>query len=168
VLDQFLEHLIEVGIEKVIRIGGQSRSTILEGKNLRVVSHDEPKTKSEGYLIAMTYKALEVQEQLIRRALGLLHSTQKQPDWANLNIHLARKHPRIYLQFSRVNGKGFEIVGRDPFEIWSYNKSKTLNDISMLQNLLDIAIQNIYALSRLDRRRLIEFWAKEIREDITN
>jgi hypothetical protein len=167
-LDQFLEHLIKVGIEKVIRIGGQSRSTILEGKNLRVVSQGEPKTKSEGYLIAMTYKALEVQERLIRRALGLLHSTQKQPDWANLNAHLARKHPRIYSQFSRVDDEGFVTVGRDPFEIWSHNESKTSNDTSTLQSLLDVATRNVHALSRLDRRRLVEFWAEEIREDTTD
>ena len=121
--------LIEVGIEKVIRIGGQSRSTILEGKNLRVVSQGEPKTKSEGYLIAMTFKALEVQERLIRRALGLLHSTQKQPDWANLNVYLAQKHPYM---FPRVDDEGFETVGRDPFEIWSHNESKTSNDTSTL------------------------------------
>jgi hypothetical protein len=167
-LDQFLEHLIDVGIEKVIRIGGQSRSTILEGKNLRVVSQGEPKTKSERYLIAMTFQALEFQEKLIRRALGLLHSTQKQPDWANLNAHLARKHPRIYSQFSRVDDDGFEAVGRDPFEIWSHNESKTSNDTSTLQSLLDVATRNVHALSRADRRRLVEFWAEEIREDITD
>jgi hypothetical protein len=167
-LDQFLEHLIKVGVEKVIRIGGQSRSTILEGKNLRVVSQGEPKTKSEGYLLAMTYKALEFQERLIRRALGLLHSTQKQPDWANLQTHLARKHPRIYSQFSRVDDEGYKTVGRDPFEIWSHDESKTSNDTSTLQSLLDVATRNVHALSRLDRRRLVEFWAEEIREDTTD
>ncbi|KAL2168166.1 hypothetical protein VTG60DRAFT_334 [Thermothelomyces hinnuleus] len=37
-LDQFLKHLLDVGIHKIIRIGGQSRAEELEGKNLRVFS----------------------------------------------------------------------------------------------------------------------------------
>lgn len=75
----------------------------LEGKNLRVVSQGEAKTKSEGYLIAMTYKALEIQERLIRRLLGLMHGSQKRPNWANLKTYLDRRHPRIYSQFSQID-----------------------------------------------------------------
>jgi hypothetical protein len=74
-LDQFLEHLVKVGIERVIRIGGQSRSAILEGRNLRVVSQGEAKTNSERYLAAKTYTALEDQARLIKRVLGLLHGS---------------------------------------------------------------------------------------------
>ncbi|KAL2163207.1 hypothetical protein VTH06DRAFT_5263 [Thermothelomyces fergusii] len=37
-LDQFLKHLLDVGIHKIIRIGGQSRAEELEGKNLRVAT----------------------------------------------------------------------------------------------------------------------------------
>ena len=119
-MDQFLEHLIKVGIEKVIRIGGQSRSTILEGRNLRVVSQVEAKTRSERYLAAMTYTALEDQQELIRRVLGQLRGSQKRPDWTNLKTHLGRRHPRIYSQFSRIVDEGFKTVGRDPFEMWSH------------------------------------------------
>jgi hypothetical protein len=68
-LDQFLEHLIEIGIERVIRIGGQSKSKVLEGKNLRVVSQGEAKTKSERYQVAKTYEELSNKEQLINKAL---------------------------------------------------------------------------------------------------
>jgi len=58
-LDQFLEHLVAVGIEKIIRIGGRSQSTILEGKNISIVSQGETKTRFEGYLLAKTYEGLE-------------------------------------------------------------------------------------------------------------
>ncbi|KAJ5154999.1 uncharacterized protein N7500_010438 [Penicillium coprophilum] len=51
-LDQFLKHLLDVGIQKIIRIGGRSQATELEGKNLRVVSKDIGKTRrpdTEGF-----------------------------------------------------------------------------------------------------------------------
>src|SRR2546430_1411631 len=101
-LDQFLEHLIETGINKIIRIGGQSKSTILEGKNLRLVSKEETKTKSEGYLLARTYKALEASEESISRQLGYLHSAQKRLGWDSIRRYLASNYPRIHAQFARV------------------------------------------------------------------
>src|SRR4051812_7388738 len=118
-LDQFLEHLIEIGVERVVRIGGQSKSTILEGKNLRVVSQGEGKTKSEGYVLGSTYSALEDQEQSARSTLGLLHGTQKRPSWANLKNHLMSRHRRIFVQFSRFDKDGFETVGPEPFDAWA-------------------------------------------------
>jgi len=42
-LGQFLEHLIAIGIEKIIQIGGQSKSKVLEGKNLRIVTQSRGK-----------------------------------------------------------------------------------------------------------------------------
>jgi len=83
-----LEHLIEIGIEKIIRIGGQSKSKILEGKNLCVVSQGEAKTKSERYLVAKSYEELGNKERLITKVLGSLYATQKRPDWANLRTYL--------------------------------------------------------------------------------
>lgn len=87
-LDQFLEHLIEIDIGKIIRIGGQSKSTLLGRKNLRIVSRGEAKTKSERYLVAKSYEQLENKERLITTVLSSLHATQKRPDWANLKTYL--------------------------------------------------------------------------------
>ena len=90
---------------------------MLEGKNLRVVSKEESKTKSEGYQLAMTYKTLEEHEGIIKKTLGLLHKIQKKPDWTSLKRHLARRYPLIYRQFLRVDEEDFVTVGRDPFDI---------------------------------------------------
>ncbi|KAH6671919.1 hypothetical protein B0J14DRAFT_655778 [Halenospora varia] len=119
-LDQFLEHLVGVGIEKVIRIGGRSQSAILEGKNLSAVSQGETKTGSERYLVAKTYTNLEEAEKSISKRLGFLHSTQRRPEWANLKRHLASSYPRIHAQFefARFDDDGFEAVRRDCFDLW--------------------------------------------------
>ncbi|KAK5991678.1 NFX1-type zinc finger-containing-like protein [Cladobotryum mycophilum] len=46
-LYQFLKHLLDVGIKRLIRIGGRSEASELDSKNLRVVSKEIPKTRLE-------------------------------------------------------------------------------------------------------------------------
>ncbi|KAI0836843.1 P-loop containing nucleoside triphosphate hydrolase protein [Hypoxylon sp. FL0890] len=46
-LDQLLERLLHGGVKQIIRIGAQSKSTILENLNLRKVSKDMERTQSE-------------------------------------------------------------------------------------------------------------------------
>jgi hypothetical protein len=174
-LDQFLEHLIEIGIERIIRIGGQSKSIVLDGKNLRVVSQGEAKTKSERYQVAKAYTELENKEKLINKALSSLHATQKRPDWTNLKSHIQWRYPRIYSQFSRLDEAGWEVVGKDPFEAWSDLKGRSLDEsnathdtIATSQYLINTATGDVHSLSRYERRRLVEFWVKEIHESQTD
>jgi hypothetical protein len=172
-LDQFLEHLIAIGINKIIRIGGQSQSTILEGKNLRIVSKGEAKTRSEGYLLAKTYKELEASEAEITKQLRHLHSAQKHPDWYSLRRHLAMDYPRIHAQFNRVDVDGYKSVGRSPFDIWANKKSDVAEPDETatqpaIKALLLTAMQDVHRLSWQDRRRLIEYWTEEICETGTD
>lgn len=174
-MDQFLEHLIKIGIDKVIRIGGQSHSTILEGKNLRTISQAETKTKFERYLVAKTYGELENAERSITKQLKTLHSIQKRPGWLNLQRHLNSHYPRIHAQFSCHDKDGYEMVGRPPFDIWASGTTATdIKDTSgtetspALDELLSTAQHNVHLLSQNDRVRLVEHWVEELREDITD
>ena len=175
-LDQFLEHLIEIGIKKIIRIGGQSKSTILDGKNLRIVSKGEAKTRSEKYLVAKSYEDLEKKERHITTVLRLLHATQKRPDWANLKAHLQRRYPGIFLQLSPFDEDGFKTVGKNPFDIWSQGTNGKAVDegntsdeaITTSQELVHKATRNIHGLSTVERRQLVELWVQEIHENKTD
>jgi len=169
-LDQFLEHLVAIGIEKIIRIGGQSRSTVLEGKNLRVISKGETRTKHEGYLLATTYKELEESEHSIAQQLRHLHSAQKRPEWASLQRHLARKYPRIHAQFKKVDKDGYEVAGRHPLDIWMSNKNpvkpEEVPEVQLsVETLLRYAEINVNSLNKIDRNLILEHWKAEIRED---
>lgn len=168
-LDQFLEHLTEIGIEKIIRIGGQSKSELLEGKNLRIASQGEGKTKSERYLLAKSYEKLEDNERRITSVLGSLHATQKNRDWVNLKSHLARRYPLISSQFSRFDEDGFKIVGKEPFEVWKQGtKGKQIDETNAMEEtttdleLVENASQNVYGLSTSERHRLVDLWVEEI------
>lgn len=169
-----MEHLIDVGIERVIRIGGQSRSTKLEGKNLRVVSQGESKTKSEGHQLAITYKALEDQEKTVKRNLALLRNLQKKHDWASVKHHLSRRHPLIYHQFTRVDNEGFTIVGKEPFDRWTRAESSADTPQStkflaeVLEEVLAKATRDVHSVCLSDRQRLLDLWAEEIRDDTTS
>ncbi|KAI9752215.1 MAG: hypothetical protein M4579_005718 [Chaenotheca gracillima] len=162
-LDQFLEHLLDVGIERVIRIGGQSRSEKLEGKNLRVVSKGESKTKSEGYQLALIYKELERKAKQVRRHLDSLHRLSKKPDWENIKHYLARKHPLVSSQFSETDDEGFTRVGELPFHSWIRGERSVSTDRleTTIEQVLASARRDVFAVTLRDRQRLVEFWTKE-------
>jgi hypothetical protein len=168
--------LVEIGVKRVIRIGGQSKSIILEGKNLRVVSQGEAKTGSEGYLLGSTYSALEDQEKSVKSTLGSLHGTQKRPSWANLKNHLMSRHHRIFVQFSRFREEGFEIVGPDPFDTWAkatvparpQRAAATTPSPRAVDQMLESAMQNVHSVPPHERHHLIELWMEEIRKDKTD
>ena len=170
-LDQFLEHLINVGIEKVVRIGGQSKSTILEGKNLRLVSKSESKTKSEGYAVAMAIQAQEAHEKKIKKILGALHGSQKRKDWANIKAYLSSMHPRIHRQFDRVDEDGFITVGGEPFDNWAGGRLPDDSDgtsTTPIEQLLAQATRNVYSVPTYDRKRLVAHWVENIRDEKSN
>jgi hypothetical protein len=156
----------------VIRIGGQSKSKILEGKNLRIVSQGREKTKSEGYLLATIYQKLEDQSSKITKALGRLHVAQQRPTWSNLKYHIQKNHRHLFAQFSRFDDEGFEAVGRDPFDVWIQTAKDDILDeklpLDEKRNLLGAARQNVNDLSPLDRSRLVGHWIKELREELTD
>jgi hypothetical protein len=168
--------LVEVGVKRVIRIGGQSKSIILEGKNLRVVSRGEVKTKSEGYILGSTYSALEDQEKSATSTLGLLHGTQKRPSWANLKNHLMLRHRRIFVQFSRFDEDGFEAVGPEPFDTWAkatvparpQRAAATNPSPRTVDQMLESAMQNVHSVPPHERHHLVELWMEEIRKDKTD
>lgn len=164
-LDQFLEHLIAVGIQKVIRIGGQSKSSILEGKNLRVVAREESKTKSEGALLGKTYQKIEDDEKSITRTLKEIHKSKDQKDWANLRSYIRQVHPKVHSQFQRTDEEGFKKVGSHPFDVW--RKGKTIEAIPSLlhqdgiENMLVVADRDVHSIAPHQRHHLVDYWAEQ-------
>jgi hypothetical protein len=76
-LDQFLKHLLDIGIQRMIRISGRSQATELEGKNLRVVSQVIEKTRVESQTLGMSYSELDDCMTSAGYALKPLHQSQQ-------------------------------------------------------------------------------------------
>lgn len=160
---------MDVGIKKVIRIGGQSHSSILQGHNIRDISKTEPKTKSERQLLGKSYTALEDSEQYINGTLDNLHVQSRGTQWRYLEDHLRFRHPRIYNQFSNVDEEGFESAGRHPFDTWiprkRANASGRVGTQEQLQLILRLAYANVFSLNINQKMVLVNHWIGEIQEE---
>ena len=176
-LDQFLEHLLQVGVSKIIRIGGQSRSELLEGHNLREISRTELKTKAEGYLLAKNYEHVEEIEKSIKSNLGRVHAMRKRLDWRYFEQYLRENHPTIHRQFNQVDEDGFEMVGRHPFEIWRTDDAMAATlgsqahpplSLAETRDLVARATTSVYSLSNRERLLLLDTWVQKIQSQASD
>ncbi|KGQ06692.1 NFX1-type zinc finger-containing protein 1 [Beauveria bassiana D1-5] len=167
-LDQFLEHILKYGTKKVIRIGGQSHSAVLEGHNLRAVTQSESKSRFERYSLAMSYQDLDAAAESIEKILGRAHGALRHIRWENMQKYLSRYHPHIAAQFAETDEDGFEIVGRHPFDIWASLKT----DVDVTQDhggeteidsdaVLRKASISVNSLSASERQHLMDLWSMD-------
>jgi hypothetical protein len=117
-LDQYLENLIELGITKIIRIGGQSKSSTLADHNLQHLKKDDTRTKSEGSQIYQCHKNLDADQENANDILGGLSGLHKSTDWRHLKGHILADYRQIFAQFSDIDQEGFKVAGRHPFDSW--------------------------------------------------
>ncbi|KAM0712369.1 hypothetical protein Q7P37_011464 [Cladosporium fusiforme] len=172
-LDQFLEHLIREGIQKVIRVGGRSASEMLENHNLRKIARDEGKSKHDKWQAATAYRDLEKLEKSSRNLLGRLHGMRKQADWKHLDRHLQRQYNCIHSQFPEIDDDGFTHVGRHLFDIWSAEASskeeaQTLDSTGPtpdVNGIIEKAGHDVHSLSPVERSILLRHWICEAQED---
>ena len=175
-LDQYLEHLINTGILKIIRVGGQSSSELLENHNLRKIIQTEAKSKHESWQAATAYKKLDEYEAKLKPILGRLHGIQKRLEWKYFERHIARNYSRIHAQFNPVDDDGFTFVGRHPFDSWvaggasddrSVAQPRTASTTLDAASIIQKAVRNIQSLSYAERRMLIELWTQDLQRDAT-
>lgn len=173
-LDQFLEHLIDIGIKKTIRIGGQSHSALLEEHNLRKISRTEGKTRSEGFLLHKSYDHLENESDRIKKSLGRIHGVFKYTNWSNMQYHLLYRYPEIYRQFGRFDEEGYKRVGKPLFDKWlpsnpnggvAMQSNENRPDTSLINEALRKASLSVHSLSHQERQTLVNFWCQEIHDN---
>lgn len=172
-MDQFLKHLLNVGIEKVIRIGGRSQATELEGKNLRVVSRDIGKTRVESQTLGKAYNDLEQCMRVAAKNMKPLHQSRKGLTWVGLQSFLRRRWPKIHRQLELTDSDGFTTVASDPLVKWLGGRpmksleaeNESAADNMRLDDLTHAAERNISDLTMTERRNLAGSWFKQWRED---
>jgi hypothetical protein len=95
-LDQFLEELHEKGIERIIRVGGQSKLDEPVGYNLKDVSKAAEKTREERDSIWEYHKSLEA---ISNQAQGLCKEIRESPDsWAAISPILKKEFTHLHRQ----------------------------------------------------------------------
>ncbi|KIV98310.1 uncharacterized protein PV09_09844 [Verruconis gallopava] len=171
-LDQFLEHLLTAGVENVVRIGGNGTSGLLESKNLRTISRQSFRSRSQSHALSLAFQAKEFSEQNLLNHLRSASRIQN-PDWDSLQDHLNRNYIEIYDQFLlpiRTNSKAGSKVA--PFDLWlaecgkGFAEPNTSFTSSRLETVLSLARENVYHLELEDRSALVNHWTNEITGDI--
>jgi hypothetical protein len=164
-LDQFLKHLLDVGINAIIRIGGRSVAEELDGKNLRAVSRDTPKTRVEMQILGQTYSEQEAALNAAGHALGPLHQARKGPSWDGLKRHLFVDYPKIYRQLRRVDDEGFETVSKDLLKVWLGIRPRSTTDWqTSMEDIITLAEQSIHKLPPTERWALADHWLEEVQD----
>ncbi|KAH9907356.1 hypothetical protein F4778DRAFT_768940 [Xylariomycetidae sp. FL2044] len=170
-LDQFLKHLLAVGIDRVIRIGGRSTAAELDGKNLKVVSFTTPKTRFERQILGQSYSALELHLDDAGRSLSPLHQLRQGPSWKVLNQYLRRQHPNIHAQLDPNHEDGFTDVVEDPLRVWLGRRSGKTPSRNLRQdeeeNLTRQAEQSTESLTIDERWALVTSWIRDMRNEYT-
>jgi hypothetical protein len=169
-LDQFLEHLLDVGIRKIIRIGGQSRSERLDTYNVRNVTLKFGKTKSENYSAAQEYKLLNNLDNKMQSSLASLRRLRQglpsvEP---TLKRFLQRRHPGIFSQFYSVD-EDFVVIG-SPISNWLRQGSRPITGSvaqARADELVETASRDVYSLAPAERSAILQHWTEKLREEQT-
>ena len=171
-LDQFLKHLLDIGIQKVICIGGRSQAPELKGKNLRVISKDFRKTKVELQTLGKSYRELEAYIEDTRYIIKPLYQSQKGLSQAAIGNFVRRKWPTIYKQLNRPDLEGFTTITDNKLlyqlRVKSMRIQKGQNEdkvnIIRLERLTRATQEDIYTLINPERQILTIEWFKQWRE----
>ncbi|KAG6014275.1 hypothetical protein E4U43_006735 [Claviceps pusilla] len=163
-LDQLLEHLLDKGIEKVIRIGSRSKSERMVNLNLNYIVQAFDKTKSERADIGEAHGEIKRVSQEIVSNLRELAASQ---NLDTIKDHLKSRHPRHYYELFPPSEDGWTVV--------SYQKSNSAihnwlasghEDSFKYRPLQDLEHITLSEMSSYERTILFENWLREIRDPI--
>lgn len=172
-LDQFLKHLQESGITRIIQIGGRSVAPELEGKYFRIVSRDVDKTQVERQILGRSYGEMENCTRVAGNLLKSLHQWREGPTWDTLSVYPERKSPLIQKQLEHEAEDCWTYVGGDPVVVWlekrpsEFEVNKDLHQVFDLQVVIQRAEQNINALNAGERWALVDAWRADLRTSQT-
>ena len=116
-LDQFLEHMLDTGEKRIVRIGGRSKSERLSGYQLRELArHKSSDRSSEFRRIKQVDAQLYQQRALIEKVLD---AVKKPVGWTSpyggMGQFLQDDHPYYIYECSKLDARedGFIVVGPD-------------------------------------------------------
>jgi hypothetical protein len=161
-LDQILEHLIDAGVEQVIRIGSRSKSERLAAVNLRTVAHNESMTKLERRERWEHNQNVDNFRGLVKQGLTDLENFSE----TSVLAFLKGKHPSYYDQLvgPEIDEDGFQLVQneRAPVGLGAWLEG-TPRFSSMPGG--DHA-HDIFSFAIAKRQRLYSEWVEEILDPI--
>ncbi|CAG8550528.1 6058_t:CDS:10 [Dentiscutata erythropus] len=138
-LDQFLENLLKVGIQNIVRLGSRSKSDIIRGFNLEEICRNRARSKHQGWLLAQGYKELEeIQKEAERLQSNLTNGVL---DWSDVTLYLKVEYPDHFKSFQNPDIPDFLFEGTveedDDDGEWKQAKRKRKKKRSIFRQWVD-------------------------------
>ncbi|KAK4059287.1 hypothetical protein Trihar35433_11040 [Trichoderma harzianum] len=158
-LDQLLEHLLDDGIDKVIRIGSRSKSERLQALNLRMVAQNSDRTRSEKSTLWEIQQSLGDIEHSMRDSLRQLAASDSPQA---IRAFLAQTFPRHHGTLFGESEDGWEQVTRAPREVlrrWLTGGSRDsfqCRDVKILKEI------RLSTMNNAERQVLHRYWLNSI------
>ncbi|KAG5958470.1 hypothetical protein E4U58_005363 [Claviceps cyperi] len=164
-LDQLLEHLLDKGIEKVMRIGSRSKSERMVSLNLTNIVQGFDKTKSERHEIG---HAIGEIKRVCQDTVSSLRELAVSRSTATIKDYLQSFHPRHFLELFPPSGEdGWITVSNQKqssaIDNWLGSGREELFKSRPVQ---DLENTNLWEMSSFERGILFEHWLQEIRSPI--
>ncbi|KAF2117095.1 putative NF-X1 finger and helicase domain protein [Lophiotrema nucula] len=164
--DQFLEHCLDSGVRKVIRIGGRCKSERLKDLNLRVVSKEVDRTQVDRSESWDRIKALKAVASYVNEKIADL---QPSGPAEALKKYLLRSYPHQHNQLWGVDEDGFQMYyfhSEFIIQTWlqgysAANRARYLR--RSVEQLLETSA-DVWEMSKVERQSLYEFWMQDKRE----
>ncbi|GAB0138196.1 hypothetical protein EsDP_00006437 [Epichloe bromicola] len=163
-LDQLLEHLLDKGVEKVIRIGSRSKSERMINLNLKNIVKAFDKTKSEKAELGQAHGEIKRVTQEIVSGLRELAASQAT---TTIKKYLQSHHPRHHNELFPPSEDGWTRVSyQTPASAFDKWLTSGHEDSFKHKPVEDLELANLCEMSSYERRFLFENWLREIRDPI--
>ncbi|KAF4952284.1 hypothetical protein FSARC_12690 [Fusarium sarcochroum] len=165
-LDQFLEHLLDVGIDRIVRIGGRSTVPKLDNKNLRSLRNRYPGTSVEDRELKQAYEKLDNSTRMGMKAIADLRHSRIGRNGSDLLTFISETRPKIHQQLVPTKKSTSWGISGDHLETW-LGKTRPITAVSAKRNLEELterAEKDIDSLSSEERWALRDHWANELLE----
>ncbi|TWU73734.1 hypothetical protein ED733_000742 [Metarhizium rileyi] len=164
-LDQLLDHLLDAGVDGVIRIGSRSKSEKLVNLNLQSIVKQFEKTKSES---AKLGKAEGGIKHVVQQVGDHLRRLEACGSWSALKEHLQEYYPQQYKSFEPVEEEDgwIQVMRRKPEERFT-NWLQTGENTAVAPRAISILEQSdVWEMSRPEKDALFRHWMKRIRDPV--
>ncbi|MDV3182344.1 MAG: AAA domain-containing protein, partial [Candidatus Phytoplasma australasiaticum] len=165
-LDQLLEHLLDDGIEGIIRMGSRSKSERLENLNIRVVQDKMALTKAEKQ---QRYSHINLMRHLENEATELLHDLSRCGSLSAVRTFLSSSYPTHSKELFPDHDDGWQTVGYNKHDVirrWLYGGADLRTDQGASRPIEDLKRSPLAGMTQQERTRLHKTWLKEIRDPI--
>jgi len=164
-LDQLLMHLVDHGVEQIIRVGSRSKESALQEVNLRFIAQKLELTKTEKRQQWKAHKRIDEHLKTLNQLAG---EFEKAHSVEQVRLFLEHNYPHRAVElFARdaVDEDGFQTVhygSRNPVQDW-------LSQHTQLDAMPPRSIQVLHgvpliAMRHSERKALWQSWISEMRE----